>query len=283
MLNFKIFFTIIPAVIHGYQAVMSSQGTEKITTNSSRHIVRALDSPALRIEVHMNVTFPKEKCCPVVVLIDYEHREREYQERYFGGRNCYLNRFVPDMFLWYRKTFFVLPNNTADKRPCPLKRGHYHCNLTFEKLNYEPKVWSLIFTYPCGQEKSLHGFEYSYTVSARNTTTCQAIQKAKGYNNTHFVCSKFYKFVAFPNPFGHDSQAEAFPVKQIFEDNLYDRDPCHKHLAYAICQGILPRCPDFGNTNEVSHLIPICQKMCWEIIGVCRVALGAFFSMVDCN
>ena len=251
---------------------------KKITENIPWYQTQLLDYPALRYEVDFTVTFAEEKCCPILCLFInlpdiYSHVEH----------NCLSNLIVEGMVYWYKRTTFIFPNNTQNTGTCRLENGYFTCEIKSAMLNYEPKVRWLTLGYLCNEQKYLNGLQFEYTAKAQNTTQCEPLQTPP-YN---FQCDKFYNFVAFPNPFGHRSQAEAFTFIQMFDTLIRNMDhSCYKYLDYIVCQAFLPRCPNLVNNDSseltVSHLDVICEEMCSEFRIACYDIMQPILNFVNC-
>ena len=258
------------------------QKYKKITENIFWYETQLLDYPALRYEVDFRVTFAKEICCPILCLFTNLPETYSYVEK-----TCLSDVVVEGNVYWFKRSIFILPNNTQNSGSCKLENGHYICEFTTMMLNYEPKVRWLTLGYLCNEQKYLNGVRLEYTTKVQNTTQCEPMQTPP--NN--FQCDKFYNFVAFPNLFGHRSQAEAVTVIQMFETLISNMDySCHKYLHYIVCQAFLPRCPNSGSTYSensseltVPHLDVICIEMCQEFHTACHEKMQPIINFINCN
>ncbi len=236
-----------------------------ITQNVSWHERPFLPYPSLGVSWSINITFPKAVCCPVLKVFTNPPEHNTFIIN--TTARCYKSDYIDASFEFDQDTVFLLNlrNNPTNKGNCSLQNDMYHCAMDSQTLSYEPKQRWLVFSYLCGQDKSLQGLQFDYRATARNTTQCIPIE-----SETSFGCDKFYQFTAFPNVFGMASQNKLLSHQSHIESLLQDHS-CHQHLHYMICQAIFSQCPN-GTTDEnhsVSHLTTVCPQMCREVLQAC--------------
>ena len=254
-----------------------------IDKNTSWFETRLLDYPVLRVEVDIYVTFQKEICCPVIYLIaNSQNRSIHLRDKFLGDKNCLENAVVTGFSAWSRN-IFILSNNIYSGN-CHLQGEHYICNMSTTVLYYEPKSVWMTFGYTCDEKKNLFGLQFAYTTKSQNTTECERLEQ-QNTKDSNFQCDQFYNFVAFPNAFGRTSQSDALQLLHALRAAINENEHCYKHLDYALCQILFPRCPDgtTENNNVVSHLTVICEDMCQEILDACSETFGTIVNYIECS
>ncbi len=247
-----------------------------------------LDSPALKYELDIQITFAIEKCCPIMYL------PNTLPVRYhFSDIKCYTDVITEDLQHWYRHHAFVFPRVNENFGNCKKdeKNGVYTCHVNTYDMNVFPSKRWLTFGYLCSKKMSLYGLKYSYSVTVEHTTQCEPLN-LKEHKIPYLNCEKYYNYMSLPNIYGDRTLSEAIRSIQLLFNRLKSmKTPCHKYLDYGICQAFLPRCPidkaDVDNSlqNEtltVTHIVPLCQEMCWDIWHSCQVELDPIMKYVNC-
>lgn len=207
---------------------------------------------------------------------------------------CYTSVITEGVQHWLKHRAFVFPGINSQFGNCQKneRKGVYTCHVSSYDMNVSPSRRWLTFGYLCdSQKKSLYGLKYSYSAAVRNTTLCEplSIQEQK---IPYLNCEKYYNYMSLPNIYGDRSLSEAIrSIQLLFTVVKNMKTPCYKYLDYAICQAFLPRCPTdkligksslTNNTSTVSHLVPLCQEMCWDLWHSCKTELDPLLDYVNC-
>ena len=113
-------------------------------------------------------------------------------------------------------------------------------------------------------------------INVQNTTQCELTQTPHNVNDIHFQCNRFYKYITFPNLFGHRSQTEAFQILQTFQTALVKMDRvCHKHLDF-LCVRDLYQVVLMEPMKTMHSFTCKCEQMCLE-------AVAPLSNFIDCS
>ena len=248
--------------------------TTTITEDVYSYLTPFLPHPALYVKWSIDITFPKAVCCPI--LKTFSVSPELYKVIFNFTDRCFTTDYIGARSAWDKGHGFIL--NTKNGT-CSFGNESYHCTIDSQDMSYEPKTRWMVFSYFCGQARSLQGLQFTYTAKVRNTTKCEQMQAP------NFGCDEFYQFTAFPDVFGATSQEELksyIPlIKPLAQNN------CYKYLHYVLCQVIFPQCPN-GTTQEnniVDHLTTICVETCKDLLKGCAKLkeLAQLEHITNCN
>ena len=263
--------------------VLHKSGT--IGENISWYEMELTEYSALRYELHLNITFREEICCPIVhIAASLQDNYDYFRDVFLGEDNCFLPTHSKGKVLWNKGSSFILPNNTHGSGKCHLDQGNYSCKMSTVNLKYEPQSRWLILGYPCGQIRNLFGFQYEIHTLTQNTTQCEFLDIPN--NLDYFQCNRFYNYTTFPNVFAQRSQTEALRMIQMLRIIIENMDQsCYKYLDYVVCQAFFPQCPDgINEMNRSAYFLTVmCEKMCEEFVKGCYESLQPISNFVDCS
>ena len=220
--------------------------------------------PTARISLKYNVSFPVEKCCP---LIDFE-TENTLEENSHRDpiQQCYLEKIQNVVLLSH---YYIYLNEWNSNSGC-MKRGSYYvCSGTRAFYVGIKSQWYFDVGYKCRMQQNLD-------ISVEIEFMCNVQKECE---NVRFdYCKNLFNYsqTSFPNTLGQPSQKIAYDTLQTVLLAFNEHFPCYKYANEFMCYSLFPSC-----VND-RPIIP-CKQTCTEVVTACDFYLKFYKQPLYCG
>ncbi len=214
--------------------------------------------PGHFINFTYDISIPKEKCCPGMVVLTSAVREDLNKRK----MTCMDMTSKTLEFLYDNEYDFIHLDyhyRYSDACSPPDNNGIYRCARNNTGLKSQTAVYAAAyFYYPCQDTKGLE-MVYNVDIQAEEVN-----YKCFDLKSESPVCSNYYKSAFLPNLLGSDDTSTPLDIILV---TLHLQDfykQCHKHLEEILCRIFLPEC-----TVEGKYLSP-CPSLLKEALYACK-------------
>ena len=212
------------------------------------------------VTLHFNVSFPSERCCPVLYLAltnSSDHTPIDSTRACFN--DALLLRTYTDRWLWQFDEGMV-EGSLCTRRQLgdDDSRAIIHCSASISLIfGYDVTV-TLSLGYPCGSVMTLDvSLDYRFDMTPQGQ--CNRLRPLNALENT---CRRYYThFYSIPFMTFTEGDPNVYFAQLAFDNVLND---CYSHVYLFACLLVAAKCDPVLNV-----IVPPCRQMCMDYVQGC--------------